>query len=202
MSDSILDLVTSQFSGAALESLTKQLGANDNGMVSSAISAAIPMIMGAMAKNASTEQGAQALDNALAKDHDGSILDNLTGFLSSNDNGPGAAILGHVLGGNRGNVESGLSQMSNLNPQQSGQLLENLAPIVMGMLGRQKKSQGLDASGIAGMLLGARNQAQGQSGMGGAAISMLNNFLDKDGDGSAIDDIGGMIGNFFKNRNK
>jgi hypothetical protein len=201
MSDSILDLVSSQLSGPALQGLTQQLGA-DEGTVNKAIGAALPMLMGAMAKNAAKPEGAQALDNALAKDHDGSILDNLSGFLGSTDNGPGAAILGHVFGNKRSNVESGLSQMSNLNPQQSGQLLENLAPIVMGMLGRQKKSQGLDASGIAGMLLGASNQAQNDSGMGGMAMNMLNNFLDKDGDGSAIDDIGGMIGGFFKNRNK
>lgn len=198
---SLLEQLTSQLSGPALQGLTQQLGA-DEGAVSSAIGAALPMIMGAMAKNASNEQGAQALDNALAKDHDGGIMDNLAGFLSQTDNGPGAGILGHVFGGKRPQVEAGLSEMSNLNPQQSGQLLENLAPVVMGFLGKQKQSQGLDASAIAGMLMGARNQASSQSGMGGMAMSMLNNFLDKDGDGSAIDDIGGMIGGFFKNRKK
>ena len=67
----------------------------------------------------------------------------------------------------------------------------------MGYLGKQKQSQGLDASGIVNILMGARNQASNDSGMGGMAISMLNNFLDKDGDGSALDDIGGMLGNMF-----
>ncbi len=192
----VLGQIMQQMSGGNLDNLSQQLGV-DKGQVSSAIGAALPMIMGAMAKNAQTPQGAQSLDNALAKDHDGSILDNLGSFLGSADNGPGGAILGHVFGNNRGTAEAGLSQMTNLNPSQAGSLLENLAPVVMGYLGKQKQSQGLDASGIVNILMGARNQASNDSGMGGMAINMLNNFLDKDGDGSALDDIGGMLGNMF-----
>ena len=53
----------------------------------------------------------------LAKDHDGTILDNLGGFLSNSDNGPGAGILKHVFGDKRSMVEAGLSQMSGLDAQ-------------------------------------------------------------------------------------
>ncbi|MEL6592874.1 MAG: DUF937 domain-containing protein [Bacteroidota bacterium] len=192
----VLGQLMQQFSGGNLDNLSNQLGV-EKSQVSSAIGAAIPMIMGAMAKNAQTPEGAQSLDNALAKDHDGSILNNLSGFLGSADNGPGGAILGHVFGNNRSTAEAGLSKMTNLNPNQAGSLLENLAPVVMGYLGQQKQSQGLDASGIVSMLMGARNQASNDSGMGGMALNMLNSFLDKDGDGSALDDIGGMLGNMF-----
>lgn len=192
----VLGQIMQQFSGGNLDNLSNQLGV-EKSQVSSAIGAAIPMIMGAMAKNAQTPQGAQSLDNALAKDHDGSLLENLSGFLGSADNGPGGAILGHVFGNNRTTAEAGLSKMTNLNPNQAGSLLENLAPVVMGYLGQQKKSQGLDAGGIVNILMGARNQASNDSGMGGMAMTMLNSFLDKDGDGSALDDIGGMLGNMF-----
>ncbi|MEL7533005.1 MAG: DUF937 domain-containing protein [Bacteroidota bacterium] len=192
----VLGQLMQQMSGGNLDNLSNQLGV-DKSQVSSAIGAALPMIMGAMAKNAQSPEGAQSLDNALAKDHDGSLLDNLSGFLGSSDNGPGGAILGHVFGNNRGTAEAGLSKMTDLNPSQAGSLLENLAPVVMGYLGKQKQSQGLDASGIVNILMGARNQASNDSGMGGMAMSMLNSFLDKDGDGSAIDDIGGMLGNMF-----
>jgi len=41
-----------------------------------AVAMAMPLLMGAMAKNSSTEQGAESLNNALDK-HDGSVLDNL-----------------------------------------------------------------------------------------------------------------------------
>ncbi|MEL6843933.1 MAG: DUF937 domain-containing protein, partial [Bacteroidota bacterium] len=69
----VLGQLMQQFSGGNLDNLSNQLGV-EKSQVSSAIGAAIPMIMGAMAKNAQTPEGAQSLDNALAKDHDGSIL--------------------------------------------------------------------------------------------------------------------------------
>ncbi|MEZ4771750.1 MAG: DUF937 domain-containing protein [Bacteroidia bacterium] len=191
---SLIEQLTKQLSGSALESLAGQLGTDPN-TTSSAISAALPMIVGALAKNASTQEGASALDSALSKDHDGSILDNLGGFLSSTDNGAGAGILKHVFGNNQPHVQQGVSQLSGLDVSKVGPLLENLAPIVMGMLGKQKQQQGLDMGGLASILMGARNQAQ-QSGS--PAMDMLGSLLDRDGDGSFLDDVGGFLGKFMK----
>lgn len=192
---SLLEQLSSQLSGPAIEALSGQLG-TDKSTTSSAISAALPMIIGAMAKNASNQDGAASLANALEKDHDGSILNNLTGFLGSSDNGAGPAILGHVFGQKQTNVEQGISKMSGIDAGTAGKLLQNLAPVVMGMLSQQKKSQGLDVSGLAGMLMGEKQNAN--SGMAGAAMGMLGNILDQDGDGSFLDDIGGMLGKFMK----
>lgn len=191
---SLLESLTSQIAGSALEGLTKQLGA-DQGTTMSAISAALPMIVGAMAKNASSQDGAASLANALEKDHDGGILDNLTDFLGSSDNGAGGAILGHVFGNKRSGVEAGLSQMTGLNTGQAGSLLENLAPLVMGQLGRQKKSNGLGIEDLAGLLAGESQQARSTSG---GAMDLITSLLDQDGDGSVLDDIGGILGKFMK----
>ncbi|MEM7658613.1 MAG: DUF937 domain-containing protein [Bacteroidota bacterium] len=191
---SLLNELTKQLSGPALNALSSQLGADSN-TTSTAISAALPMIVGAMAKNASDPQGAQSLDSALAKDHDGGIMDNLTGFLGSSDNGPGAGILKHVFGGKQSTVETGLSQMTGMNQNQIGGLLQNLAPVVMGMLAKQKQSNGLDAGGVAAMLGGEQSRAQAS---GSPAMDMLGKILDQDGDGSFLDDVGGMLGRFMK----
>jgi hypothetical protein len=195
---SILNELTQQLSGPALQALTQQLG-TDQSTTQSAVEAALPMLIGALAKNASTEQGAQSLAGALERDHDGGILNQLTGFLASPDNGSGPGILGHVLGQKQPAVEQGVSQISGLDMSKVGPLLANLAPIVMGMLAQQQRSRSLDPGSLAGMLNNERQQVQQQSsGTAGMAMTMLNSFLDKDGDGSAIDDIGGMLGNFFK----
>lgn len=188
-------MLTEQLGGDQISTLSKQLGVNES-QASSAIAAALPMIVGALARNSSTPQGAESLHNALQKDHDGSILDNLGGFLASSDNGAGPNILKHVFGGNLGNIVGALGQSSGLGQSQAGSLLENLAPIVMGQLGKQTRKQGLDTGGLASMLGGETSNIN--SGTGAAALSMLNSFLDADGDGSAIDDIGGMLGKFFK----
>lgn len=191
---SLLETLASQISGPALEGLSKQLGADSNTTMS-AVTAALPMIVGALAKNASSQDGAASLANALDKDHDGSILEQLSGFLGSSDNGPGGAILGHVFGNKRPGVEAGLSQMTGLNQGQAGNLLENLAPIVMGYLGRQKRQGGLGVDDLTNILMGERKQAQQSSG---GAMDILSSILDRDGDGSVIDDIGGMLGKFLR----
>lgn len=191
---SLLETLTSQIAGSALEGLSKQLGADQNTTMS-AVTAALPMIVGAMAKNTSSEDGAASLANALEKDHDGGILDNLTDFLGSSDNGAGGAILGHVFGNKRSGVEAGLSQMTGLNTGQAGSLLENLAPLVMGQLGRQKKSGGLGVNDLAGLLAGESQAAKASSG---GAMDLITSLLDQDGDGSMLDDIGGILGKFMK----
>ena len=56
----------------------------------------------------------------------------------------GMGILEHVLGGNINNVVQMVSKSSGLDFLKSGQLLKMLAPLVMGTLGKTKKSQGLD----------------------------------------------------------
>lgn len=187
---SILNMLTQTLAGDNLDALAGQLGM-DKGTASSAVSAALPMIMGALARNTQSQEGAASLANALDKDHDGGILDTAGQFLGNSDNGAGAGILKHLFGEKRSGIESAVSSMAGINPSQAGGMLENLAPLVMGMLGQQKRQQGLDIAGIASLLGGESQQASSASS---TAMSLLGNILDKDGDGSMIDDIGGMLG--------
>lgn len=194
---SLLKELTQTLSGSALDALSGQLGADKN-TTNAAIGAALPMIISALGKNASNQSGAEALGNALAKDHDGSILDNLGGFLGSTDNGPGAAILKHVLGGKQNQAQAGISQLSGMDPAMAGKLLENLAPVVLGMLGKKQRSGGLDIGGLAGMLINERSAVQ--SNAGGGLGNILGGLLDADGDGSFLDDVGGMLGGMLGKR--
>ena len=74
-------------------------------------------------------------------------------------------------------------------------ILVMLAPIVLGYLGRQKREQNLDAGGLSDMLGGQRQQIE-QSGQGG----FLNSILDRDGDGSSMDDLASMAMNYMSGR--
>jgi hypothetical protein len=185
MSD-LLEMLTQTLGGNALGQISRQIGAADEQSTAKAISAALPIIVGAMNRNTDQRGGADALFNALNKDHDGSILENLTGFLGGAQSGPGDAILGHVLGGKRQSVETGLSRMSGLDLGSIAKLLPILAPIVMGLLGRTQRQKGFDANGLSEFLTGERQRAASRNP---AAVDILGNLLDTNNDGQVVDDV-------------
>jgi hypothetical protein len=179
-----------------ISNMSQTLGA-DEGSVSTAIQAALPMLVGALARNSSSQEGALSLDNALANDHDGSVLGNLGDLIGMLGGGQGGGILGHIFGNKQPAVEEGISQHSGLDMATVGKLLMMLAPIVMGALGKAKREQGLDASGVAGMLENERQQHESNAS---PMVGMLSQLLDQDHDGSAVDDIFRMVGGMMNKR--
>jgi len=177
----LLGTLSQQMSGQVVAQISKQLG-TDPKTTQSAVNAALPMLLGAISRNAASPQGAQALDKALNK-HDGSVLSDLLGAVSSQERvADGTKILGHVLGQRQGNVQQGLSQLSGISPDNSAQLLAMLAPVVMGALGQTKRSNGFGADDLAALLGGQRQSFDGPLGS-------LVGMLDADGDGSIVDDV-------------
>ena len=145
------DLLGQEQGGTALNEISQNVGA-DQSAVNSAIQAALPMILGGLANNAQSPQGAQGLDQALERDHDGSILNQLGGLggliLGQQQAAPpkqadAGGILGHIFGTNQGPVVQEVSQKSGLDMGQVAQVLMFLAPIVMGYLGKQKRDTNL-----------------------------------------------------------
>ena len=194
----LLDQLTHQLSGNALESLSRSIGA-DQSQTQSAMAAALPLLLGALAKNAAKPDGAQALDRALSKDHDGSILDDLSNAIRSPNLADGQGILKHVLGGRRDQVETTLSKASGLQGDQVAKMLATLAPLVLGSLGRAKRSSGMGVDDLTSMLSRERNSMESREpALGG----LLAGLLDRDGDGSVMDDLAsGVLGRLFGRRN-
>ena len=192
--DALLGPLMEQLSGDELSPISKQIGA-EKGITGSALASVMPLLMSALANNASKPEGAQSLHQALATDHDGSILNNVSGFLGNPQAANGAGILGHILGGQQSAVTQGLAQSSGLNSGQTGQLLEIAAPLLMGVLGQQQQQQGFDTNTLSNFLSDQQQMAQ-QSNPD--TMSMLNNLLDMNKDGSAIDDILGLVRKFFR----
>ncbi len=198
---SIFDLVTQQLGGNTVKSISQAIGAKEDS-TKKAMGLAIPTLLGALARNASNQEGAAALTNALDKDHDGSILDALGGFLGSPGAGPGEGILKHVLGDRRTRVEAGVSRASGLDAGSVAKLMTTLAPLLMGLIGREKRRQNLDASGVAGLLDQGRQQVERQNPM---ASGILGALLDADGDGDVdMADLSkkgiGILGKLFGGR--
>lgn len=207
---SLTDDLLSRLQGAPLQQIASQLG-TDTSQAQDAVSAALPMLLGALGRNAAQPQGAADLFGALQRDHAGSgssggglgdLLGSVLGGIgggadSSGGGGDGADILGHIFGGNRQRAEAGLGQATGLGAN-AGQLLQILAPIVMSFLAQRMQAGGMDAGGL-GQVLG-REQAhvQQQGGVGG---DLLGSLFDQDGDGKlGMGDLFKIGGNLLGGR--
>lgn len=165
--------------GGALSQISRQIG-SDEQTTGNALSAALPILLGALAKNSSNRSGAQSLLNALSKDHNGSVLNNLGNLIDNPDAGQGSGILGHVLGASRSRVESSLGKSTGLNPAAIAKLLTIAAPIVMGVLGKERTSRNVDSQGLSNMLNLENMRVQNREPQ---SSSVLNILLDSDRDG-------------------
>lgn len=188
----ILDLLNSDLGKQIISGVAGSTG-NDTSKTSSALTMALPVLMKAMQRNSATPEGAQGIMGALEGKHDGSILDNLGGLfdggVDESVKQDGAGILNHVLGSKQQGVQQVIGQKSGLDAGAVGNILKVAAPLLMGVLGKQKQAQGLsssgDVSGLLGGLLGGSSTATEQN--------FLEQILDSDGDGSIVDDVAGML---------
>lgn len=188
----ILDLLNSDLGKTIISGVSNQTGQDQN-KTSNVLTMALPVLMQAMKRNAETPDGAQGLLGALDNKHDGGILDNLGdlfgGGVSNDVMDDGGRILNHVLGNKQKNVETALSQKSGMDAGSVAQVLKVAAPILMGVLGKQKKEQQINSSSGLESLLGGLikgNSPQQEQ-------SFLESILDADGDGSVIDDVAEMV---------
>ena len=191
---SIYDTVQQQLGGAYLTQLSQHIGA-DEATTQQAVQAALPMLLGGLARNASDPAGAQALSSALGEHADGSALAGLGGLLGAG--GAGAGILGHIFGNRQETVEQGVGKATGLGGPQIGKLLMVLAPIVMAALARKQQAQpaapsAAPAGELPDVLQKEAQEAQKRApgGLGG-----LIGMLDRDGDGNPLNDLARMAGN-------
>jgi hypothetical protein len=187
----MLESIANMIAGPLAAQISKRTGLPE-GVVKTAVVAAVPMLIGALAKNATTDDGARSLHDALERDHDGSVLDDVDGYVDrGGDIADGNAILGHALGGTRPDAERAIAETSGLDPNQVDQLLPMVAPLVMGALGKEQRSRHLDPSGLADLVSAEQREAveRDEGGLGGMAV-----LLDRDGDGDVMDDVGDLAG--------
>lgn len=191
MSDGITELMQS-IDPKTISALSQQLGL-DEAQTQQAVGAALPMLLGQLARNSETPQGAQSLLGALERDHDGSALDDVAGFLGSDPSVDGAAILGHIFGSREPAVERTVEQTAGLDPQTVMKLMTLLAPLVMAYLGKQRKAQDLSAEDLSSMLGKERSRLEtddaGQPSIFGQVATQI---LDADGDGDVTEEVIGM----------
>lgn len=186
MSTPIIDDLYSQLEGQPLRQLSQQLGVGPTQMAG-AVSAALPLLIGALGRNATRGNGADALYGALEKDHRGLDLGSVLGTVLGGG-GRGNDILGRIFGDRQPRAAQGLGQASGIGSDKAGALLRALAPLVMAYLARrtfQNGSAGPSSPSATPQVLGRElgEEQQGVSRQGGIGGGLLGAVFDRDGDG-------------------
>jgi len=202
MTDSLVDELVHQLQGSPLSDIGRQLGLS-SAETSGAVTAALPLLLGALGRNASEPQGAESLFNALQDDHAGLDMGGVLGAVLGGG-GQGAQILGHIFGGRQPRAEEALGNATGLGGDRAGQLLRILAPIVLAYLAKRMFEQRQADAGAApttprelSAVLEQERRHAAQQSVG--ADDLLGAVLDRDGDGHlGLDDLlklgGGLLG--------
>lgn len=203
MADLLGSLMEQLESRGAIDQIASKLGVPP-GQASSAVAAGVPAILAGLAKNAQKPEGASAIASALDKDHDGSVLDD-DSYFDSYQEKKGDGILGHVFGNQTGAVESQVSALGGLDGAKGGELMKMLAPLIMGYLGKQQSSGGLDVGNLSQILGGGGGGGGGLQlpgglaeilgGLGGGGASTTSAATTKKSPG-----FGGILGKLLKKK--
>lgn len=192
----IMDILAKTGGGQALLEKASGLGL-DADSTGSALGAMLP----ALARGVQSKADASGMDlGAMLSQLGGGQAEAMVDAASSADldEGIGGNILGQLLGG--ADAQQGLASRVAEKAGVDAGAVEGLMPSVTGLLaGVMSKAENgsLDVGELmgGGMMGSMMNMAAGFLGGGGGSeggASMIMNLLDKDGDGSIIDDLLGM----------
>jgi outer membrane protein OmpA-like peptidoglycan-associated protein len=154
----LLDSVTSLLTPDLVGKAASFLGESESG-VTKALGGIAPAVLQGIISNAGTDGGAGIMN--LAKQAAGSgILDNLGGLFGGSGNSMmsmGTSLLSGLFGNKTSMLGNLISGFAGVKPSSSNSLLSAIAPIALGLVGKQIMSNGLSGQGLVSWLSGQKD---------------------------------------------
>src|SRR6476659_1245211 len=161
MAANLISLVMQFLTPDMIAKIASVLGIDRN-VAQKAIGGAIPALLAGLADVTATPQGARQLSSSLAQQQPGSldILKSLIGGSGQNNLAEtGSNMLSGLFGGGAlDTIAQSIGKFAGIDGQSSKSLLGMLGPVVLGTLGQQQRSAGLDANGLASLLGAQKDQ--------------------------------------------
>jgi Bacterial protein of unknown function (DUF937)/PRC-barrel domain len=159
MTDNIVSTISRFFTPELISKMASATGL-DRTMAHKATAAAVPAILTGLADTAAKAGGARQLANAVAEQPSellGNIANSLSGAQQMADKG--ASQLSGLLGGAvPGMLASTIGRFLGIGEGSMRTLLGLVTPIILGVLGREQRAQGMDANGLARLLSGQKDE--------------------------------------------
>lgn len=135
---SLLDAVQEHLGQNEIGQIAQQLGVSP-AQAQTAVSTALPMMLGGMAGHAAQPEGQATIQQAVSAHQDaaGNVSQLLQAGPPADQGGAAGGLLGRVLGSHRDTVQQGVQQASGLDSDKTRKLLMMLAPVVLGILARR-----------------------------------------------------------------
>ena len=168
----LLNTILQAQGGGLVQQLAGQFGI-DESQAGSALGQLLPALTGAM-KNNVQQGGLDSVIGALSSGGHQRYLEDASLLASPDTVQEGNGILGHLLGSK--DASRSLARQASASTGLGEDVLKKMLPVA------------------ATMLMGSMSKATNQGSAGAGLLSLL----DADGDGSVLDDVAGMMGNFFK----
>ncbi len=156
----LIDLLTGNTGNQVAEQAENKFGISKTQVIA-LLAMAAPLIISYLKNKSQDTHEAEALNNALDKDHDGSILDDVS--QADARQSEGGSILNHIFGEEKPNVENRLSQNTGISIDKIGPILSMLAPIIMGYISKEKQQNNVGAGGLGDLLGGILGNASNES---------------------------------------
>ena len=161
--NALLQQIMGSVDQSAIQQISTRLGIPPD-QAQNAVGSALPLILGAMGRQASSPDGADAI-HAAAQGNPGNAQD----------------MLGQIFGGQQDRAAQGVGAVTGLPQEHAAQVLSILTPMVLTAIRNHAAQTGIGAQGLGQVLGDAAQQAQGQGG--GIAQRLLGAVLDKNADG-------------------
>ena len=195
----LLNMLTGLMTSSSSVDTVSQKTGNDSGQTKDIISTALPMLLGALTNNASSDEGANSLMSALQQHTStASIKDQL----ADADEEDGSKIIGHILGDKTAEIVDQITKKTGTTSSQVTQTLSNIAPSMLSSISaatgaakketEEKEGSGLDISNLLGLLGGGDVKEEG-SGILGSLLGGLGGILGGGSDGDDDKSGGGIL---------
>jgi hypothetical protein len=177
----ILNAIINAQNGKAVQQIGSEVGLGPD-QTKAALAALMPALAAGMQKNIQGQGGLDSLMAALSKGNHQQYLDNPSSLGNAAAVLDGNGILGHLLGSK--DVSRAVAGKAAAQTGLSAEILKKLLPLAAtAMMGAFAKQQATPAA---------------SASSGGGIMSMLGPLLDRDRDGSIVDDVTSMLGKFMR----
>jgi hypothetical protein len=187
----LLESILNAKGGGTVSQLATQFGLNED-QAASAVQNLIPALAGGLQRNIS-QGGLNDLLGALTKGQHHRYLDDPSMLSSQSARDDGNGILGHILGSKdvSRQVAAQASARTGISESVLKQMLPVIASLALGALSRQTSSSQTSSTGVPGLSAAA-------SAGGSGILGMLTPLLDRNHDGSVVDDLLGSASRLFQ----